>query len=104
MVKNRFDSCFSKMKEEKIEILVKRIVIGLVAAAIIVFIVASAKMYNISQDIFNQKIQKLSPQEKKAAKNLRKAGEIQSKFAGKNRTGDSKLIDEIEKNNKKKGR
>lgn len=34
MVKNRFDSCFSKMKEEKIETLVKRIVIGLVAAAI----------------------------------------------------------------------
>ena len=84
------------------EKIAKKIAIVLIIIFAIVVIISSAKIYNMSPYSFSQSYNKLTPKEKKAAKALRKTGELQSKIAGKNRTnGDNKFIEEVEKRHKK---
>lgn len=87
-------------KEERLVLTVKKIVIGLVVLAALVFLVLSTLIFNVSQsspDRYQSNYNKLSASEKSMVKSMKKTGEVQSKVMGTRRStgGNGKFIDEV---------
>lgn len=95
-----------KLNEEKILNIVKKTVIGLVVAAILVFLLMSVQVFNMSTsnpDRYNDNYRKLTSNEKSMVKSMKKTGEVQSKIMGtrRNTGGNGKFIEEVERNHNK---
>ena len=87
-------------KEEKIVQTAKKIAIGLVVVAVLVFLALSAHIFSVSQsspDRYQSNYNKLSASEKSMVKGMKKTGEVQSKVMGTGRAtgGNGKFIDEV---------
>lgn len=95
----------AKFDEEKLQRNVKRVVIGLVIAAVISFLLLSAGIFNLSvsdPDRYQANYRKLTASEKNMVKSMKKTGEVQSKVMGSRRStgGNGKFLDEVEKNHR----
>ena len=95
----------AKIDEEKLQKNVKRVVIGLVIAAVISFLLLSAGIFNLSvsdPDRYQANYRKLTTSEKNMVKSMKKTGEVQSKVMGSRRStgGNGKFLDEVEKNHR----
>ncbi|MCR5725173.1 MAG: hypothetical protein K6G80_08830 [Treponema sp.] len=89
-------------REEKLVQTVKKIVIGLVVLAVLVFLTMSARIFNVSvsnSDRYQSNYNKLSSSEKSMVKSMKKTGEVQSKVMGSRRStgGNGRFLDEVEK-------
>ncbi len=89
-------------REEKLVQTVKKIVIGLVVLAVLVFLTMSARIFNVSvsnPDRYQSNYNKLSSSEKSMVKSMKKTGEVQSKVMGSRRStgGNGRFLDEVEK-------
>ena len=91
--------------EEKIQRIVKGVVIGLVVTAVAAFLLMSAGIFHLSvsdSNRYQQNYRKLSSSEKSLVKSMKKTGEVQSKVIGTRRStgGNGKFLDEVEKNHR----
>lgn len=99
-----------RINEERILSIVKKCVIGLVAIAVLLFLIMSVKIFNMSTsnpDRYNENYRHLTKNEKSMVKSMKKTGEVQSKLMGTRRStgGNGKFIEEVERkhsNDKKK--
>jgi len=88
--------------EEKLLQVVKKVVLGLVALAILVFLVLSIKIFTFStqnRTEFSRNYRNLSRDERSVISTMRKTGELQSSFWGPTRStgGNGKFLDEVER-------
>ena len=95
----------ANIDEGKLQKTVKKVVIGLVVAAVISFLLLSAGIFNLSvsdPDRYQANYRKLTSSEKSMVKSMKKTGEVQSKVIGSRRStgGNGKFLDEVEKNHR----
>ena len=95
-----------KINEEKLTGIVKKIAIGLVVLAVLVFMLMSVQIFNMSASDpsrYQDNYRKLTNNEKSMVKSMKKTGEVQSKIMGTRRAtgGNGKFLDEVERNHAK---
>ncbi len=95
-----------KINEEKLTSIVKKIAIGLVVLAVLVFMLMSVQIFNMSASDpsrYQDNYRKLTSNEKSMVKSMKKTGEVQSKIMGTRRAtgGNGKFLDEVERNHAK---
>ena len=95
-----------KINEEKLTGIVKKIAIGLVVLAVLVFMLMSVQIFNMSASDpsrYHDNYRKLTNNEKSMVKSMKKTGEVQSKIMGTRRAtgGNGKFIEEVERNHAK---
>ncbi|MBR4600547.1 MAG: hypothetical protein IKO39_10930 [Treponema sp.] len=95
-----------KINEEKLTSIVKKIAIGLVVLAVLVFMLMSVQIFNMSASDpsrYQDNYRKLTSNEKSMVKSMKKTGEVQSKIMGTRRAtgGNGKFIEEVERNHAK---
>ena len=95
-----------KINEEKLTGIVKKIAIGLVVLAVLVFMLMSVQIFNMSASDpsrYQDNYRKLTSNEKSMVKSMKKTGEVQSKIMGTRRPtgGNGKFIEEVERNHAK---
>ena len=95
-----------RINEEKLVSLVSKIEIGLIVLAVLVFLIFSVKIFNMSTSDpsrYQDNYRKLSSNEKSMVKSMKKTGEVQSKIMGTRRAtgGNGKFLDEVERNHAK---
>lgn len=95
-----------KINEEKLTSIVKKIAIGLVVLAVLVFMLMSVQIFNMSAfdpSRYQDNYRKLTSNEKSMVKSMKKTGEVQSKIMGTRRAtgGNGKFIEEVERNHAK---
>ena len=95
-----------RINEEKLVSLVRKIAIGLIVLAVLVFLIFSVKIFNMSASDpsrYQDNYRKLSNNEKSMVKSMKKTGEVQSKIMGTRRAtgGNGKFLDEVERNHAK---
>lgn len=91
--------------EEKLLRMVKKVVLALVAVAVLVFLVLSIKIFTFStqnRTQFSRNYHNLSRDERSVISTMRKTGEVQSKFWGptRNTGGNGEFLDEVARRHK----